>query len=178
MCQGAGLHRSAVHWHAPVTAENVKPGTHQVNVSAEGSTESRRRSTSSPASRSPFASGGPAQRDARRGPQAPHGIVPGAAGRHAEGIRYDTTTRTIGSPALADLESFVDYQDKNLRIKVRKGKQYASPIPTATPIACSSFSGMWTRRGRTSGSRSSRSVRRSVRTSSWRFDCGHGQRVL
>jgi hypothetical protein len=44
----------------------------------------------------------------------------------ADGIHYDTTDKEDGfSVPLSDLETFVvDYQEKNLRIKLRKGKQY------------------------------------------------------
>jgi len=44
----------------------------------------------------------------------------------AQGLRYETTDKDDRfSTSLSDLETLVvDYQDKNLRIKVRKGKQY------------------------------------------------------
>ena len=44
----------------------------------------------------------------------------------AQGIRYDTDDKDDRfSAPLADLETFVvDYLDKNLKIKLRKGKQY------------------------------------------------------
>jgi hypothetical protein len=44
----------------------------------------------------------------------------------ADGIRYETADKGDAFTAsLNDLEAFeVDYQDKNLRIKLRKGKQF------------------------------------------------------
>jgi hypothetical protein len=44
----------------------------------------------------------------------------------ADGIRYETADKDDAFTAsLNDLEAFqVDYQDKNLRIKLRKGKQF------------------------------------------------------
>ena len=44
----------------------------------------------------------------------------------ADGVRYETATRRTPSPLpLGDLETFqVDYLDKNLRLKLRKGKQF------------------------------------------------------
>ncbi len=43
-----------------------------------------------------------------------------------QGLRYDTDDKDDRfTAALGDLESFaVDYPDKNLKIKIRKGKQY------------------------------------------------------
>ena len=65
-----------------------------------------------------------------------------------QGLRYETTDKDDGfSVPLQDLETFqVDYLEKRLRLKVQKGKRTCSPIPTATPIGCSSFTATSTRR--------------------------------
>ena len=44
----------------------------------------------------------------------------------ADGIRYETTNKEDGFTApLADMETFqVDYQARNLRIRIRKGRQF------------------------------------------------------
>ena len=52
--------------------------------------------------------------------------MPGRLIATADGIRYETSDKEDGFTApFSDLESFqVDYQDKNLRIKLRKGRQF------------------------------------------------------
>ena len=67
-----------------------------------------------------------------------------------QGLQYTTDDKDDRfTVSLADLEQFqVDYQEKNLKVKVAPRQAgTTSPIPTATPIGCSSFTATWTRRG-------------------------------
>jgi hypothetical protein len=99
---------------APVTAEGVKPGTHQLNVSAEGFDGIARTID--------------VRLDATLAVVHKHriGSCTGKLVATAQGLRYDTEEKGDRfSTPLSDLETFVvDYQDKNLKIKLRKGKQY------------------------------------------------------
>ncbi|MBI2189618.1 MAG: PEGA domain-containing protein, partial [Acidobacteria bacterium] len=113
---------------APVTAENITPGTHQLNVSAEGYegiampidvTAGRREITVR-------------FRDVRLNASIDvvhrHGVgsCRGRLVATPAGIRYETSNRDDAfSTGLLDLETFqVDYLAKNLRVKLPRGRQF------------------------------------------------------
>jgi hypothetical protein len=113
---------------APVTAEGVKPGTHQLNVSAEGFEGIARTIDVEPGPRDVAIRFREVRLNATIAVVHKHrmGSCKGELVATAQGLRYDTDDKDDRFTAtLVDLETFlVDYQDKNLKIKVRKGKQY------------------------------------------------------
>ncbi len=112
----------------PLTAENVKPGTHQVNVTAEGFDGIAQTIDVEPGPRDLTFRFREVRLDATLAVVHKHrmGSCQGRLVATADGIRYETADKDDAFTAsLNDLESFqVDYQDKNLRIKLRKGKQF------------------------------------------------------
>jgi hypothetical protein len=113
---------------APVTAEGVKPGTHQLNVSAEGFEGIARTIDVEPGPRDLAIRFREVRLNLTLAVVHKHrmGSCKGQLVATPQGLRYDTDDKEDRfTAALADLESFVvDYQDKNLKIKIRKGKQY------------------------------------------------------
>jgi hypothetical protein len=113
---------------APVTAERVKPGTHQLNVSAEGFDGIVRTIDVEPGPRDVAVRFREVRLNATIAVVHKHriGSCKGQLVATPQGLRYDTEDKGDQFTApLADLETFVvDYQDKNLKIKLRKGKQY------------------------------------------------------
>ena len=112
---------------APVTAENVSPGTHQLNVSAEGFDGYVSSIEVAPGPRDIMVR----LREVRLNLSVEvihrHGIgsCSGRLVATPQGIRYETSHRddAFTSPLL-DLETFqVDYLAKNLRVKLPKGRQ-------------------------------------------------------
>ena len=112
----------------PLTAENVKPGTHQVNVSAEGFDGIAQTIDVEPGPRDLTFRFREVRLDAMLAVVHKHrmGSCQGRLVATADGIRYETAdTEDAFTASLNDLEAFqVDYQDKNLRIRLRKGKQF------------------------------------------------------
>ena len=112
----------------PLTAENVKPGTHQVNVTAEGFDGIAQTIDVEPGPRDLTFRFREVRLDATLAVVHKHrmGSCQGRLVATADGIRYETADKDDAfSASLNDLEAFqVDYQDKNLRIKLRKGKQF------------------------------------------------------
>jgi hypothetical protein len=112
----------------PLTAENVKPGTHQVNVTAEGFDGIAQTIDVEPGPRDLTFRFREVRLDATLAVVHKHrmGSCQGRLVATADGIRYETADKDDAFTALLnDLEAFqVDYQDKNLRIKLRKGKQF------------------------------------------------------
>ena len=112
----------------PLTAENVKPGTHQVNVTAEGFDGIAQTIDVEPGPRDLAFRFREVRLDATLAVVHKHrvGSCQGRLVATADGIRYETADKEDAFTAsLNDLEAFqVDYQDKNLRIKLRKGKQF------------------------------------------------------
>jgi hypothetical protein len=113
---------------APVTAANVKPGPHQLNVSAEGFEGIARSIEVEPGSKDLMIRFKEVKLDARIAVVHKHriGSCKGELVATPQGLQYTTDDKddrfTVG---LADLEQFqVDYQEKNLKVKVRRGKQY------------------------------------------------------
>jgi hypothetical protein len=112
----------------PLTAADVTPGTHQLNVTAEGFDGIAQSIDVEPGPRDLIFRFRDVRLDATLAVIHKHrmGSCRGQLVATAEGIRYETSDTDDGfSAALDDLETFqVDYQDKNLRIKLRKGRQF------------------------------------------------------
>jgi hypothetical protein len=112
----------------PVTAENVKPGAHQLNVSAEGFEGIARTIEVEAGARDLMVRFREVRLDARLPVVHKHrmGSCTGTLVATPRGLRYDTDDKDDRfSASFADLEAFeVNYTDKNLRVRVRKGKQY------------------------------------------------------
>jgi hypothetical protein len=106
----------------------VKPGTHQVNVTAEGFDGIAQTIDVEPGPRDLTFRFREVRLDATLAVVHKHrmGSCQGRLVATADGIRYETADKGDAFTAsLNDLEAFeVDYQDKNLRIKLRKGKQF------------------------------------------------------
>jgi PEGA domain len=114
--------------NAPVTAENVKPGTHTLNLSAEGFDSVAQTIDVEPGPRDVAVRFKEVRLNATLAVIHKHrmGSCKGQLVATPQGIRYDTDDNDDRFTAgLGELEQFVvDYLDKNLKIKVRKGKQY------------------------------------------------------
>jgi hypothetical protein len=113
---------------APVTAANVKPGTHQLNVSAEGFEGIARSIEVEAGARDLMIRFREVKLDARVAVVHRHrvGSCRGELVATPQGLQYTTDDKDDRfTVPMADLEQFqVDYQEKNLRVKVRRGKQY------------------------------------------------------
>jgi hypothetical protein len=113
---------------APVTAENVKPGTHTLNVSAEGFDGVARTIDVEPGPRDLTIRFREVRLDARVAVVHKHrmGSCTGTLMATPAGLRYETADKDDPfTAAFTDVETFqVDYTEKNLRVKLRKGKQY------------------------------------------------------
>jgi PEGA domain-containing protein len=114
--------------NAPVTAEHVKPGTHTLNVSAEGFDSVAQTLDVEPGPREVAIRFKEVRLDATLAVVHKHrmGSCKGQLVATPQGLRYETDDKDDRfTVPLGDLEQFVvDYLDKNLKIKVRKGKQY------------------------------------------------------
>jgi hypothetical protein len=112
----------------PLTATNVKPGTHQLNLTAEGFDGIAQTIDVEPGPRDLTFRFREVRLDAALAVVHKHriGSCEGRLVATADGIRYETADNEDGfTAALADMETFqVDYQDKNLRITLRKGRQF------------------------------------------------------
>jgi hypothetical protein len=112
----------------PVTASNVKPGTHQLNVSAEGFDGVARTIEVEPGARDLMIRFREVRLDTRIAVVHKHrmGSCKGELVATPQGLHYTTDDKDDRfNVPMADLEQFqVDYQEKNLRVKVRRGKQY------------------------------------------------------
>lgn len=112
----------------PLTANNVKPGTHQLNLTAAGFDGIAQTIDVEPGPRDLTFRFREVRLDAALAVVHKHriGSCEGRLVATADGIRYETTNKEDGfSAPLADMETFqVDYQARNLRIKVRKGRQF------------------------------------------------------
>jgi len=112
----------------PVTAENVKPGTHQLNVSAEGFDGIARTIEVEAGARDLMVRFKEVRLDLKLPVVHKHrmGSCNGTLVATTQGLRYETDDKDDRFAAsFADLEAFqVDYTEKNLRVRVRKGKQY------------------------------------------------------
>jgi hypothetical protein len=113
---------------APVTATNVKPGTHRINVSAEGYDGVAETIEVSPGPRDLTLKLREVRLNATVDVIHKHrlGECKGRLTATPQGMRYETSDKddTFAAP-LVDLDSFdVDYLEKNLRVKLRKGRLF------------------------------------------------------
>ena len=113
---------------APVTAEKVTPGTHVLNVSAEGFEGIAETIEVTPGSRDILVRLREVRLDVSIAVVHKHRIG-SCAGRLTgtlQGVRFETTNKDDAfQAALGDLEVFqVDYLQKNLKLKPRRGKEY------------------------------------------------------
>jgi hypothetical protein len=112
----------------PVTTTEIKPGTHQLNVSAQGYDQQVQSIDLAPGSRDVMVRFKEVRLDVRVDVIHKHGIgsCKGTLVATPQGLRYDTTNKGDAfSVPLANLDQFaVDYLDKNLKIKIKGGKQY------------------------------------------------------
>ena len=113
---------------APVTTTEVKPGTHQINVSAQGYDQYAQSIEVSPGPRDLMVRFKEVKLDAKVEVIHKHGIgsCRGTLMATPAGLRYDTTNKGDAfTVPLTNLDQFmVDYLDKNLKIKIKGGKQY------------------------------------------------------
>jgi hypothetical protein len=113
---------------APAVAENVAPGTHQLNVSAPGFDSVATSIEVTPGEKEIVVKLREVRLDLSAAVVHKHGIgsCSGRLVATPQGIRYETSNRgdAFTSPLL-DLETFqVDYLEKNLRVKLPKGRQF------------------------------------------------------
>lgn len=113
---------------APVTTTEVKPGTHQINVSATGYDQWVQSIDLTAGSRDVTVRFKEVRLDAKADVVHKHGVgsCRGTLVATPQGLRYDTTnTGDAFTVPLTSLETFeVNYQEKNLRVKIKGGKQY------------------------------------------------------
>ena len=112
----------------PVTVENVTPGTHQLNVSAEEFDGIARTIEVEAGASDLVVRFREVRLDLRLPVVHRHrmGSCNGTLVATAQGLRYETDDAGDRFTAsFTNLEAFdVDYTEKNLRVRVRKGKQY------------------------------------------------------
>jgi hypothetical protein len=113
---------------APAVAENVAPGAHQLNVSAPGYDSVATSIEVEPGEREIVVKLREVRLDLSAAVVHKHGVgsCSGRLVATPQGIRYETTNKgdAFTSPLL-DLETFqVDYLEKNLRVKLPKGRQF------------------------------------------------------
>jgi hypothetical protein len=120
---------------APVTAENVTPGSHQLNVSAEGFDGIARTIDVTPGARDITIRFREVRLDLRLSVVHKHrlGACQGELVATPQGLRYVTDNKDDAfTVPLADLETFqVEYLDKTLRVKLRRGRQFNFTDPDA-----------------------------------------------
>src|SRR5205823_1512546 len=119
---------------APVTTTDVKAGTHQVNVSAPGYDQYAQSIDLTPGQRDLMVRFKEVTLDAKVAVVHKHGIgsCNGTLIATPQGLRYDTTNKNDAfNVPLANLETFnVDYLDKNLKVKIKGGRQFNFTDPT------------------------------------------------
>lgn len=119
---------------APVTTTDIKPGTHQINVSAPGYDQYAQSLDVTPGPRDLMVRFKEVKLDARADVIHKHGIgsCRGTLIATAQGLRYDTTNQGDAfAVPLANIEALeVNYLEKNLKMKIRGGKQYNFTDPT------------------------------------------------
>jgi hypothetical protein len=112
----------------PVTADDIEPGTHQLNLTAEGFDGIAQTIEVEPGTRDLTVRFREVRLDAAIAVVHKHrlGSCRGRLVATPSGVRYDTTHAEDGfSAPLGDLEAFqVDYLEKNLRLKLRSGRQF------------------------------------------------------
>ena len=112
----------------PVTANDLKPGTYQLNVSAQGFGSHVESVEIAAGSREVSVNFRTVRLDAALDVIHKHrmGSCRGRLIATPTGLRYDTSDKDdVFTAALTDIETFqVDYLNKNLRIQPRRGKRY------------------------------------------------------
>ena len=125
---------------APVTAEDISPGSHQINVSAPGHDGVAETLDVAPGSRDVMISLKTLRLDESIPVTHKHrfGSCAGRLLATPEGLRYQTDNKDDGfSVALTGLETFkVDFLAKNLKVKVKGGRTYdfTDPGDKADPL--------------------------------------------
>jgi len=118
---------------APATALNVKPGTHRLNVSAQGHDGVAETLEVSPGTRDILIKLKDVRLDAKLAVVHKHkiGSCRGQLIATPQGLRYETADKNDGfSVPLQSLEAFeVAYLEKQLRLKLQTGKQYEFTDP-------------------------------------------------
>lgn len=113
---------------APATIEDLEPGQHRLNVSAEGYHGVAETIDVQAGPQEMTVRFREVRLDAALAVQHKHriGSCTGRLVATPDGIRYETTNKDDGfAVALGDMETFeVDYQERNLRIKLRRGREY------------------------------------------------------
>jgi hypothetical protein len=113
---------------APITTTDVKPGTHQINVSATGYDQYAQSIELTPGARDVIVRFKEVRLDARADVVHKHGVgsCRGTLVATPQGLRYDTTNKGDAfTVPLTNLETFeVDYLEKNLKVRIKGGKQY------------------------------------------------------
>jgi hypothetical protein len=113
---------------APVTTTEVKPGTHQINVSAPGYDQYAQSVAIEPGARDLMIRFKDVKLDANVEVIHKHGIgsCRGTLVATPQGLRYDTTNKGDAfTVPLVNLDVFeVNYLEKNLTVKIKGGKQY------------------------------------------------------
>jgi hypothetical protein len=113
---------------APVTIDDLEPGQHRLNMSADGFEGIARTIDVEAGAREMTVRFREVRLDQALQIVHKHRIG-SCAGRlvaGVDGIRYETSNKEDGfSAPLADMETFeVNYQERNLRIKLRNGREY------------------------------------------------------
>jgi hypothetical protein len=113
---------------APVVAENVAPGSHQLNVSAQGFDSVATAIDVVPGEREIVVKLREVRLNSSLAVVHKHrfGSCSGRLVATPQGLRYETSNESDGfMTSLLDLETFeVDYLDKNLRLKLPAGRQF------------------------------------------------------
>ena len=112
----------------PLTARDVKPGSHRLNVSAQGYEGFSDTIEVAPGPRDLRINFKDVRLDEKIDVVHKHrmGSCRGKLIATAQGVRYETTNKDDGfSAPLLDLAAFqIDYLEKNLRLTLRDGKRY------------------------------------------------------
>jgi hypothetical protein len=112
----------------PLTLPDVTPGTHRINVSAEGFEGVAETIEVTPGPREVTLRLREVRLNTSLAVVHKHrvGSCKGTLVATTQGVRYDTTDKDdVFMTSLVDLEKLeVDYLQKNLRVKVKGGKQY------------------------------------------------------
>jgi hypothetical protein len=113
---------------APVIAEDISPGPHQLNVSAQGFDSVVSSINVVPGERTILIKLREVQLDASIDVVHKHrfGSCLGRLVATPQGLRYETSNENDGfTTPLLDLDTFaVDYLDKNLRVRLSEGRQF------------------------------------------------------
>lgn len=126
---------------SPVELRDVAPGSHRLNVSAEGREMYGENLETGPGPRTINVRLAPVRLEESVAVVHRHGLgsCEGRLHATAAGLRYETNDKDDGfARPFADLESLeIDYPKKNLRVRVRKGRTYnfTTKAPTADDLA-------------------------------------------